>query len=91
MSSSCPIGNRLASMFSLCSADRIWHSTRYSMVLTMDISDSTAARSFSIRLGSKRASSTSHKASRARGSIRVDPIGNPAMDGCAGASVGQHA
>ena len=44
---SLPIGNRVDILFSLWSADRTWHSTRYSILLTIDASDSTAALSFS--------------------------------------------
>lgn len=45
-----PMGKRTLSSFSACSACKIAHSTLYSMVLTIDISDSTAARSFTRRL-----------------------------------------
>ena len=68
------MGNLLASRFSRCRVLRIWHSTRYSMVLTMAISLSTACRSFSMRAGSQRASMTSQSASRAMGSMGAAPL-----------------
>jgi len=55
--------------FSLCNVDRTLHSTRYSILFTIDASDSTAARSFSKRSSSTAVVITSTNASNAMGSM----------------------
>ena len=71
------MGNLFASLFSLCRVLRIWHSTLYSMVLTMVISERTAWRSFSRREGSQEACMTSARASKASPTILPLPAEPP--------------